>query len=83
MKYTLRHIEDDQWDVHSADDVSVFVGTLRDCEDWLDRQENRERKRGSLFKSMSRWVRRLVTGDREETPPPDPAGEDTPPSATA
>ena len=52
-----------------ADDVSVHCGTLRECEDWLDRQENLEREHASVFDRLSRWFRRLLGRDRSESQP--------------
>lgn len=85
MKHTVRHIEGDRWTVMDADDAPAFSGTLQECEDWLDRRENRKRERASLLRRVSHWVCGLGTPSPKQPQPhrtaestePNPA--DTPP----
>lgn len=54
-----------------ADDVPVFTGTLRECEDWLDYHENLERT--SVLRRVLNWFRRRrSTADEPHGPHDDP-----------
>jgi len=66
--YKLRHVNKDRWSVLDADDVPVFEGTLRECEDWLDHRENLAANRPSLLHRICRWVARFCRGCRAGAP---------------
>ena len=54
--YELRSTSADQWSVVDDDGEPVYVGSLRQCEDWLDRQENRLRSsRPGVLRRL--WLR--------------------------
>jgi hypothetical protein len=42
--YRVRDIQRDQWMIVDDRDQTVFVGTKRQAEDWLDYQENAQRR---------------------------------------
>lgn len=62
--FSIRHVEEDRWAVISEDDVSLFLGTLRECEDWLDAHENQSRPRRGFFG----WLRSLFRGEPSSAP---------------
>jgi hypothetical protein len=53
--YRIHSVQGDQWTIVDEGGQPVFVGTKRQCEDWLDLQEN-IRPRPSRYKA---WIRRL------------------------
>lgn len=76
--HKLRHVQDDQWAILDADDVPRFHGTLRDCEDWLDRQENLAGEAGWVRRWLSR-LRAVLSRKRPRAQPmaPDEKCEQT------
>ena len=81
--YSMRQAEPDRWSVIDSDDVQVFVGTLLECEDWLDHEENVSNPRVSLVKSFVRRLGRLFSrNDRSEpkSKEPEHLAEDDSPS---
>lgn len=42
--YRIQQAAEEQWTIVDERDEVVFTGTLRGCEDWLDFQENAERR---------------------------------------
>lgn len=65
--YQVRHEKDERWVVLDLNDQPVFTGTRRECEDWLDGQENAARhervpRSPGLLKRV--WSR-LVSGRRK------------------
>lgn len=78
--YRIQHVENGQWSVLDSDDAPVFCGTLRECEDWLDRRENVERERISLLRRLWRRLRRPFRPDSDDSPQgPHPAPLDSAP----
>lgn len=69
MSYSIRHVEADRWTVINDDDVAVFTGSLRDCEDWLDSWENASRPRRSPWQLLIAPLRRLFGGPPDAAPP--------------
>jgi len=65
--HSIRRVEDDRWAVIDADDVTVFVGTLRECEDWLDRDENIHRPQRSWFRRLFGGILRVFRGGSKST----------------
>jgi hypothetical protein len=59
MSYSIRHSEADRWTVINDDDMAVFTGSLRECEDWLDSWENAARPRRSLMRTLFDRMRGL------------------------
>lgn len=59
-----------QWTIVDEREEVVFVGTLRECEDWLDFQENAQRKsresRGWLSQ-LWRWFRRQPAAEMRQS----------------
>ena len=61
--YQVRPTSEDRWAVVDLNAQIVFEGTRRECEDWLDRQENLPRKTeslepqkpASLFARIRKW----------------------------
>ena len=43
-KYGVRDLEFGQWQIVDGRGQTVFVGTKRQAEDWLDYQENAQRQ---------------------------------------
>ena len=64
MTRRVRHIENDRWVVLDVDDTPLMTGSLRECEDWLDREENRDRARQSIWSRLFGWM-----GARSPGPP--------------
>lgn len=70
--YQVRHDQDERWVVLDLDDEPIFTGTRRQCEDWLDRQENTARREraprrsGWLRGVWSRFVSSFRKGRRTE-----------------
>ena len=42
--FRLSTHDENRWSLLDAHDETVFVGTLSECEDWLDRMENVQRE---------------------------------------
>jgi hypothetical protein len=64
VAFELRPLERDQWGVYDEQDRLRWSGSLRDCEDWLDRDENAARgeRRGLLRRMMDYALRRNGRG---------------------
>lgn len=56
--YRIQQTTDGQWTIVDERDEVALVGTLRECEDWLDFQENAER----LSAGHPGWWRGIVRG---------------------
>jgi hypothetical protein len=56
--YGIHSVEGDRWTIADEDGKPIFAGTKRECEDWLDHQDNIP-PRPSRFKS---WIGRLLAG---------------------
>jgi hypothetical protein len=66
--YRVKDVSGDQWNIVDSADVTVFVGTKQQAEDWLDFQENARRQAfpasfsfSRLLHAMSLPLRRLAT----------------------
>ena len=57
--FQLRPGEAPKWQIVNIRDETVFTGTLRQCEDWLDLQENVSRPHRQPFAQMATLVRGL------------------------
>jgi len=70
--FRLNHSGDDRWEVIAAGH-SVFTGTMRQVEDWLDSQENADRQL-NLHERPSRMsmatIRRLIKWGTDQISPP-------------
>ena len=56
--FQLRPAERNSWQILNGNDEPVFTGSLRQCEDWLDHQENLNRpQRRPFFSQLATRVR--------------------------
>jgi hypothetical protein len=55
LTYRVHSVHGDQWTIIDDRDQVVFVGTMRQCEDWLDCHDNSQ-PRPSFVKA---WIRAL------------------------
>ena len=55
--FQLRPAERSYWQILNANDEPVFTGSLRQCEDWLDHQENLSRPHRRPFSQLASRVR--------------------------
>lgn len=55
--FQLRPAERSYWQILNANDEPVFTGSLRQCEDWLDHQENLTRPHRRPFSQLASRVR--------------------------
>ena len=55
--FQLRPADRETWQILNSSDELVFTGSLRECEDWLDHQENLGRPRRRPFAAMASRVR--------------------------
>ena len=83
--YKLRSFDDERWVVVDSSDREVQVGTLHECEDRLDRQENVDRRSIPREPGTQGWLARLwglLTGAARRPHPVRPATRvaDPPPS---
>jgi hypothetical protein len=85
--YKLRSFDDQRWAVVDPDDREVHVGTLRECEDWLDQRENVSRSSIPREPGSRSWLKRLwdlmTGGTRRKRKPRGPRVPDvsaTPPT---
>jgi len=71
MRFEVRPAESDQWVVFDEDEQSVFTGTYRQCEDWLDVYENtRGRQHGPRsLPRLRRFLTRFWPGARKPNAP--------------
>jgi hypothetical protein len=60
LTFRVHSASGDQWTIIDERDQVVFVGTKRQCEDWLDCHENAQ-PRPSFLKA---WIRALFGGWR-------------------
>lgn len=60
VMHSIRHAAKNQWNVLDENDEVVFRGTLSQCEDWLDLQENRRIRYESGHNWLTRFVRRIL-----------------------
>jgi hypothetical protein len=56
--YSIQYVKGDQWQVMDESDKAVFVGKKQQVEDWLDHEENLQR-RSSPHQSVDSIVRSL------------------------
>ena len=73
--YKLRSFDDERWVVVDPGDQEVYTGTLRECEHWLDRQENITERSIPREPGSVSWLGRLwelVTGAGRRRPQPGP-----------
>lgn len=76
--YRIQPVTGDQWTIVDERDESVFVGTLKQCEDWLDFQENasgRSQTRGGWWEWLRQFFRRSPV---QQVVPPEDAELDKP-----
>ena len=55
--FQLRPVERETWQILNANDEPVFTGSLRQCEDWLDHQENLSRPHRRPFSALANRLR--------------------------
>ena len=79
--FQLRPAEREIWQILNSNDELVFSGSRRQCEDWLDRQENltrlqrrplaelASRVRTALSRLSARPARVVATAEKCEFPP--------------
>lgn len=72
--YRVKQLDNESWAIVDRGDATLFVGTMRQCEDWLDHRQNMDRlaNRISLWKRIVRWVWRCCSRKRAE-----PSGSDS------
>lgn len=58
--FQLRPAQGDTWQILNARDEKVFTGSLRQCEDWLDQQENLTPQRRPFFQ-VAAGIRHLLS----------------------
>ena len=62
--FQLRPAERDTWQILNSSDELVFTGSLRQCEDWLDHQENLTRPHRRPFAQLASRVRDAFAATR-------------------
>lgn len=69
--FRIQPVACEQWSIVDERDESVFVGTLGQCEDWLDFYENHQRReKVGLFRWWS-LIRNLFRTEALAKPPND------------
>jgi hypothetical protein len=78
--YRIQTLSGDQWSVADESDLVVFVGTLAQCQDWLDFQDH-ARSRPIALKARLRQLWERLRRKPAEAPhqPPENAGRETVP----
>lgn len=59
------------WTIVDQSEAVVFVGTLRECEDWLDAQDRARVSRSTQENSIRRFLRRLFRKSGASPPKPE------------
>jgi hypothetical protein len=70
--FGVEYVFDDQWKIIDENDKVVFVGTIRQAEDWLDFRENAKRQTVSIgvwLRNRVATVRRLLARPFADRPP--------------
>ena len=79
--FQLRPAQGETWHILNTRDEKLFTGSLRQCEDWLDHQENLKqprrrplatlatRLRSALHRLAARPAGSVATTDKCEFPP--------------
>lgn len=55
-KYRINSCENGTWVIFDESDTCQFVGSIEQCQEWLDREENREHNDGFLS-----FIRQLIS----------------------
>lgn len=59
--FRLTTNDENQWSLLDENEETVFVGTLSECEDWLDQMENVQRRTNKKKWRLHRAFRRLMS----------------------
>jgi hypothetical protein len=81
--FRLSTHDENRWSLLDAHDETVFVGTLSECEDWLDRMENVQRATVEKQWMFHRAIRRLLSYFSRKSRPPHTSASATNPNETS
>ena len=81
--FRLTTHEENRWSLINENEETVFVGTLSECEDWLDRMENIQRRSDKKKWRVHRAIRGLLClFSRKTQTPTEPASSKKPDDAS-